>query len=204
VTALVLAGPAVAVAASDAVLYEVTENVRLDRGLRLSTSQLQGAVNQHPLLCPKEFVTRHRADQCTITVVGTSEIDLATGMGPVDGSFSVVVQDPNATDAPEIVVMAGRFAGTMDMRPALTGTAPLAYVTEASLTVDTSDAGKTGIQPFAATFRLPFSQRLDGRRERANGHRAAYYLSDDGKPFKVRANERSLGSPTVRIDVSFE
>jgi hypothetical protein len=202
--ALVVATPAVA-KGPDALLYEVTENVRMVNGVRVSTSQLSGAVKHHALLCPKEFATRtRRAETCTITVVGTSEVDINTGVGPVEGSFSVVVQDPNATDAPELVVMAGRFVGTMDMRPALTGTAPLAYVTNASFTVDTSDAGKTGTQAFAATFRLPFSPTVDGGVERARPGRDAYYLLDNGKIDKVNGKERSLGAPTVRVELDFE
>jgi hypothetical protein len=204
-TALVVATPATA-KGPDALLYEVTENVRLVNGVRVSTSQLSGAVKHHDLLCPKEWVTRVRrgVETCTITVVGTSEVDVTTGIGPVDGSFSVVVQDPNASDAPELVVMAGRFVGTMDMRPALTGAAPLAYVTGGTFTVDSSDAGTVGTQAFTATFRLPFAQNADGTTGRPGKAGAAYYLLDTGKPDKVNGNERSLGAPTVRVELNFQ
>jgi hypothetical protein len=31
----------------------------------------------------------------------------------------------------------------------------------------------------------------------------AYYLSDNGHPVRVKDNERSLGFPTVRLEIEF-
>jgi len=43
-----------------------------------------------------------------------------------------------------------------------------------------------------------------GKHGKAQRNRGAYYLGNDGIPFRVRRNEKSLGVPTVRIDLKFD
>lgn len=191
---------------AQATLYEVTENVTYgfvggQPAIRNSTSQLQGLVQFGTPLCPVPgLLTNLKAQTCTVTAVGTSVVSLASGTGTLTGTFSVVVNEPNsATDAPELVALSGTFVGTIDMRDALAGV-PRASINEARLYyAGSADPAGT----FDATFRLPFAKTTKGEFERAKPNRDAFYLGDQGEMVPVRPSERSLGSPTVRVDVTF-
>jgi hypothetical protein len=50
---------------------------------------------------------------------------------------------------------------------------------------------------------LPFELDENGRHRRPGRDNDAYYLSDHGKPMKVKERERSLGVPTVRLEIEF-
>lgn len=192
---------------AQATLYEVTENVTygLDENgvpVRNSTSQLQGAVQFGTPLCPDPgLLTNVKAQTCTVTAVGTSVVPLggpSVGLGGVSGSFTVVVQELNGSaDAPEVVALVGSFNGRIDMQDAFAGI-PRATITGATLSVGGALAGT-----FNATFRLPFAKTTKGEFERAKANREAFYLGDRGELVPVRSNERSLGSPAVRVDVLF-
>ena len=92
------------------------------------------------------MVSSLRASTCSVTADGLDNISLATGRGTVDGTFAVVVQDDNAADAPEFVVMNGAFHGDMDL-----SIRPLGKVSGNFV------PSTTGVAvPFCGTFRLPF------------------------------------------------
>ncbi len=111
----------------DATLYEVTENMSLDDlsmpTLRTATAALQGTAKLGSPLCPVDLVhllvglgLLTRADKpCSITAVGNDAIETATGSGSVDGTFAVVINLDNTTDAPEFVAMTGTFKGSMQV-----------------------------------------------------------------------------------------
>lgn len=213
-------GPAPALARGDdpdAVLYEVTEDMYLiARGgqsesyvsdVRLATdrqavAQLAGTAKLGTPLCPswvKQIVSG--ATQCTITAKGADDLSLSTGKGTIKGSFAVVVQGDNKVDAPEFVVMTGCFTGDADLSLAMAGLAPLGFITNGVATVDGYDGASF---KFSGTFRLPFAMDESGRaRWGSRYYSDAFYLGDDRRPMRVKHSERSLGWPTVRLDIEF-
>jgi hypothetical protein len=50
---------------------------------------------------------------------------------------------------------------------------------------------------------LPFSVDRVGRHHKPRKEIDAYYLSNSGHPRQVKDNERSLGFPTVRLEIDF-
>ena len=181
---------------ADATLYEVTENMRLigkvrDAGgsprSRRATSELTGIARRGTPLCPAGVPG---TGNCTINVTGKDDVDLATGMGSLGGSFTVVVQDTNTTDSPEVVVMKGKFVGFIDFRPALDPLRPMPYgLCNAVLVVD---GGRSF--PFTGVFRQPVDL----------GFGAVYFTGNSAAPFvAVNANEFAIGYPTVRFEIKF-
>jgi hypothetical protein len=163
---------------------------------------------------------------CTITAVGSDIIDPRTGSGVLkDGAFSVVVNLDNKTDAPEFVVMTGEFGGDLqvviDTSTTPPQALPLINLTNGKLTtktvlgvpVQSIDQLNEGWHlsldpkdfepvPFTGVFRLPFTVERHIWR-RAFSTREAFYLGDKGQLIKVQLDERSLGFPTVRVEIDF-
>jgi hypothetical protein len=196
----------------DAVLYEVTEDMYLRDttgnfvsspvagGSRTAVAQLSGWAKVGTPLCPSWVLSINpQLKQCTVNANGADNLSLATGKGTVSGKFAVVVQGDNSVDAPEFVIMSGCFNGNADLSKAFSGTAPLGYITTGTGTID---QGGAQFQ-FTATFRLPFSIDTVGKNHKARRSSNAYYLGDDGKPFPVKKNEKSIGFPTVRLELNF-
>ena len=205
--------PALAQPPYDAVLYEVTEDMYLKNaagqfvsspvagGRRIAVARLSGRAKLGTPLCPAwvQYVVPD-TKWCTVNASGADDLSLATGMGTLAGTFTVTVQDTNRTDAAEFVVMSGTFKGDADLSLAFTGT-PLGFIANGVGTVD----GATGTAfTFRATFRLPFAMDWTGKRGQVKRNRGAYYLGNDGQPFGVKYNEKSLGVATVRIDILFD
>jgi len=196
----------------DAVLYEVTEDMYLKDatgnfvtsvvpgGRRSAVAQLTGWAKVGTPLCPTWVLAINpELKQCTVNANGADNLSLATGLGTVDGVFAVVVQGDNSVDAPEFVIITGSFHGDADLCKAFDGTAPLGYIKNGVGSVD-----QTGAQfQFSATFRLPFSIDSVGRNHKARRSSNAYYMGDDGRPFPVKKNEKSIGFPTVRLEITF-
>ena len=58
--------------------------------------------------------------------------------------------------------------------------------------------------PFEGKFRLPFGIDLLGRAVRHRDSPAHFYLGDDGSTrIRIRPDERSVGFPTVRLELRF-
>jgi len=189
--------------AQQAVLYELTESAGVDvkGGVygRHAYAALQGWAKLGTPLCPSAvLVTNPNAQTCTVTATGIDNVSLATGWGPVQGTFAVTVQLDNPVDAPEFAVMTGTFRGDMDLSAAVAGVAPLGFIRNGTLTIDST--GQTA--SFTGTFRMPFRMSA-GKRIRPRDGGDAFYLGDDGKPFPVKMDERSQGWPTVRLDINF-
>jgi len=197
----------------DVVLYEVTEDMYLldadERPVtdlahavrRVAVAHLAGSAKLGTPLCPDEVLFAvPTAKECTINATGTDDLSLANGTGTLGGSFTVVVQGDNAVDAPEFVVMTGRFTGDVDLSPAFASIAPLGYITSGIVTIE--EWG--GQFAFRGTFRLPFSVTEGGGHGKPDRGRDAFYLGDDARPISVRQSERALGMPTVRIEIKFE
>ena len=217
--------------APDAVLYEVTEDaVFLDASgnptgdpnqiaRRIATAQLTGWAALGTPLCPSELLVVYpKAKRCAVNAIGQDDITIGvvsfdplvlSATGPVSGQFVVVVQGDNPTDGPEVAVGGGTFQGAGDLSPTLTGV-PLGFVSGGTgvvvFPVIPVPGGGYYTQEFSfsGTFRLPFSMASDGSHGRAWINRAAFYLKDNGKPLRVRENERSIGWATVRLEINFE
>ena len=221
---LLLFGPAPAVAwdlsqiwldlgslSADVVLYEVTEDMYLKDaagnfvmqpvagGRRTAVAQLSGWAKLGSPLCPAWVVmVAPTTKKCAVNAKGADDLSLATGKGTVKGEFSVVVQGDNLVDAEEFVIMTGKFSGDANLWPAFTGRAPLGYITDGVATIDGSGLTSN----FTGTFRLPVKLRT-GSSWADLLQLDAYYVSDLGVPVWVKANERSLGVPTVRLEIKF-
>ena len=203
--------------APDAVLYEVIEDMVLknDAGTvvmdpalatrRTAVAQLSGYANVGTPICPSAVLAVSRkATRCVVNATGMDDVSLLTGKGTLSGTFSVVVQGDNPTDGPEFVVMTGSFQGDIDLSLALVGQAPLGFIGQGTVGIDMNGDGTADVSvPFTGTFRLPFALTVDGRRHRPFRSQRAYYLDDSGRPFVVAPDERSLGWPTVRLEISF-
>jgi len=205
--------PALAYQASpDAALYEVTEDMYLKDttgafvksvlpgGRRMAVAQLSGWAKVGTPLCPSWVLyINPSAKRCTVNASGADDLSLSSGKGTLKGTFSVVVQGDNTVDADEFVIMTGCFAGDADLSLSFTGK-PLGFITNGVGTID----GYAGTAfAFKGTFRLPFVLDWTGKYGKVRKNHGAYYLGDDGFPFSVRMDEKSLGIPTVRIDIKF-
>jgi hypothetical protein len=192
---------------AEAVLYEVTENMYLidEQGnvvlpeqatRRQADASLFGWARVGNLLCPSALlVTNPRAETCSVTAEGIDDLSLKTGKGGVSGTFAIVLQDDNAIDAPEYVVMNGGFRGEMDL-----SIRPLGMIAGTF-----TPAGSTQAVRFCGTLRLPFAVNAKGKRELPKRNGPAYYLADDGKSLiPVDKAELSLGHATVRFELNFD
>jgi hypothetical protein len=191
-----LVGPA-PVRAADAVLYEVTEAVRLGKGgsFKSSKATLAGVAAPGTVLCPLWLTTKLQIDGCTISVTAIGKADDSSGFGPVSGTFDVLMQDVNSVDAPEIVIMRGSLSGTLDLSPAFVDKKPRGLITgefQGAGVAGTPMAGQQARGRFDGTFRIPF---------RSNGKPA--YLLDDESVVLVTPGEFILGSAMVRLELTF-
>jgi hypothetical protein len=186
--------------------------------IRHATSQLQGVAALGSTLCPMPKLVTVRGNECTVIATGIDDvqlvIDAASGrpiptVGTVHGTYAVVVQLDNATDSPEFPVQTGTFAGVISFEPPL----PLGFLKDGRVTID----GVAGSLPFQAVFRQPFTKSANAdvvtqrgvrgkkiSRTDPSARRApAYYLLDDGDLERVRPDERAVGWPTVRFEITF-
>jgi hypothetical protein len=183
--------------AADAVIYEVTESVRVGKGggFKSSKATLTGAVAAGTALCPTWLATQLNVPACTIIVRAVGKADDATGIGPASGDFDIAVQDANSVDGAEIVVMKGDISGTIDLSPAFQGQKPVGSITgkfNASGIKGSVMTSEKASGTFSGTFRIPF--RHEGK---------ASYLLDDGSIVKAQPEELSLGQAMVRLEVTF-
>jgi len=219
--------PSLGAEPANAVLHEVTENLKLKplaRNQRVATATLSGTVAAGTSICPDIVAAVYGKAFCVLTATATDRISLVTGRGPVTGRFDVHVQGDNDADGPELVVLSGTLVGTIDLSPALLGPdgkpesgdeVPLG-----SITGHWSGRGVPG-GPLAdiraggtltGTFRLPFQVslptplgcHLDGDLTDCTGTQVvALYLQDTGVPVPVAPEEHSLGVPTVKLEITF-
>ena len=166
---ILMVGPLPALAGQpDAVLYEVTEDMYLkdgagkpggqrrpgrppDRGSpafrlgegRYAALPLVRAVDQ------PQGQEVHRERHAALTTSAWT-----TGKGTLAGTYAVVVQGDNETDAPEFVILTGTFTG--DGGP-LTVAEPVRRRLGSSPTVSGRSTAARATFKFTGTFRLPFA-----------------------------------------------
>ena len=228
--------------AADATLYELTENMGLDNlsnpTVRTAMAALQGTALSGSALCPPALVgllaqlgliaPTSLAKPCTVTAIGTDQINLATGGGTLTGTFAVVVNADNQADGAELVVMEGDFAGNMQLLFDTTATppTPLPLIAIPCSGPDTCgtltprsilgvpleflgyyfpDLTAEMFPPsaFGGVFRLPFVLTHGNGKQKAKRNVDASYLTDNGTTVKVKKDELSLGMPTVRVEITF-
>lgn len=178
---------------------------------RVATSQLQGVAALGSLLCPNALlVTIAKLKECTVTATGTDDVQLAvdpnTGQvvptsGSVSGTYAVVVQLDNSVDSPELPLQTGTFSGTITFQAPL----PLAFLEDGRVTIDgVNDVNDDPVLfPFTGTFRLPFAMSANGHHVKPRRGQDAFYLRDNLKRQPVRPDERAVGWPAVRLDITF-
>jgi len=183
---LMLAALAGTAFAADAVLYELTENMKLN-GLRdgstarrLATSALSGTANPGTPLCPFPAGSK----PCSINAIGSDDIDIDTGLGTFKGTVTTVVQGDNGTDGPEFVILRGKFHGKMDFSPAMMNGQPYGAVTG----IMSLENGRTCT--FTGIFYLPFTMP---------GSSVPLYLP--GVP--IQDSEKLFGWPMVKFEIKF-
>jgi hypothetical protein len=154
-----VAGAPALASASDATLYELTENMKLVQrtvkhrapiARRVATSALMGVAAPGTPLCPSPDLQSGPAG-CSINVLGSDNVSLVTGLGILSGNFTTVVQGDNPVDGPEAVVLKGAFEGQMDFSPAILHQVPFGTV------VGKVRAEGSRRKPFTGVFRLPFA-----------------------------------------------
>ena len=194
-------------------LYEITETVKFT-GSGVTTTRdavavLLGSAKVGTPLCPGGIplppplppLVDPATQRCTITAIGTDVVPLATGIGPVSGTFSVVVNAPgnSSVHIPDLPILTGTFTGTNDLSLAVLHGVPLGFI-RGVFTFD-----QTGqVVPFSGTFRMPFAFDANGQaKEAEDGERDVFYLGDDGRLIEVRGNERVLGLSPVRLELRF-
>jgi hypothetical protein len=209
-----------ATGATGVTLYEISERVTFDQAqgviLRNATSPLQGFAALGTPLCPSAFlISVPRIKSCTVIATGTDSVDTLTGIGPVSGTFDVVINAPgnSSVHVPDLPVINGTFTGTVDLSLAVLHHVPLGSIAGTFTITRTADltTGMLGnlsepiVLPFNGTFRMPFKLGAPGRFERSERDHAAFYLGDDiHTMIPVKAFERSTGFPDVRLEVRFE
>ena len=203
-------------------LYEISERVTFDpdpssAGVirRNATSPLQGFAEVGTPLCPSELlISGPRMKSCTVIATGADSVSTVTGMGPVSGTFDVVINAPgnSSVHVPDLPVISGTFSGNVDLSLAVLYHVPLGCI-EGNFTITQMADPATGmlgslpqpvVLPFTGTFRMPFAIDTHARRARSDRQRAAFYLADDRETLSlVRPTELSVGFPTVRLEVTF-
>jgi hypothetical protein len=233
--------------AADATLYELSEEMMVDNdGYRRATSSFQGTAALGTPLCPQILATLLASGanpvhvtSCTVTGVGSDKVDVATdpygrplrptfGSGRLWGTFAIVVNADNMVDAPEYVVMTGKFGGDMLLtapaefkgKKQTAGPATQRIVMANGLFTPDNILGwkpeqlaaamqapveALGIASakFSGVFRLPFSVSRGQKDKPRRDGGDAYYLGDTDQLIKVHKDEKALGYPTVRIEVNF-
>jgi hypothetical protein len=233
VTLLLWSGAAWALT-PNAQVYELTEQASLTAagalGSEVSVSSMLGFVQSGTALCPSQFAGqarrarrgRYRGDirdlgpVCTVAITGNNTVDLATGLGSINGTFAVLGPDPinpNAVDAPEVPLMTGTFSGSMDFSPAVRAGAPYGTVTG----VLTSGASVS--VPFRGVFVMPFDAACswsgsDDRDDRGTSYVTDCYLTYalSGTPpvvtvtgmVPVTPAQKAIDFPTARFDIYFQ
>jgi hypothetical protein len=205
VAILSLVGAVSTVRAAEVMLYEISEAVKLDSSkggkFKGNAGTLFGWAEAGTALCPQFVVdaldkTTVAKKVCGLSIDATGKADDVTGIGPISGTLSVLVQDKNMVDAPEITVITGRISGTINMSPAFREGRPLGTITgkyEVDGAYNSIAKGYKASGTFSGTFRLPFV---------TEGVSRPQYMMDDGQTVTIDASEYVLRYPAVRLEVT--
>jgi hypothetical protein len=203
-------------------LYEISERVTFDPDpsspgviRRNAISPLQGFAEVGTPLCPSELlISVPRIRSCTVIATGTDSVSTVSGVGPVSGTFDVVINAPgnSSVHVPDLPVISGTFSGQVDLSLAVLHHVPLGSIAGSFTITQTADpaTGMLGplpqpvVLPFKGTFRMPFAIDTHARHVKSERKHAAFYLADDLRTLSlVRPTELSVGFPTVRLEVTF-
>ena len=108
--------------------------------------------------------------------------------------------------------ISGTFSGDVDLSLAVLNHVPLGSIAGSFTITQMADpaTGMLGplpqsvVLPFRGTFRMPFAVDTHGRAVRRERKSAAFYLADDLRTLiLLRSTERSIGFPTVRLELTF-
>ena len=174
-------------------LYEVQEATDLkgarpeDQVLRLANAALVGTASGG--LCTAG------QDPCAFDTLAKSRIPLHIGVGPLSGDFQVLFDtmlNPGHLLSDLVLVAKGSVQGTLDLRPLLTRTAPMALM-KGRWKSKALDARGT----FSGTFLVPFP---DPTKQCATGFA---YLDPSTGLQCLNANEMSLGRPVTKLIATF-
>jgi hypothetical protein len=206
--------PALA-AEQNAVLYEVTETMKLKKkkgnAKREARASLAGTISKGTSLCPAALAEALRVEGCSVVVNARDSIDLTTGKGPVTGKIWVTAQDNNPVDAAEVVIATGHIWGRIDLSPAVLSGVP-AGTLKGRWRVTGDDAGPLAGLRLEGTvngvFLLPFVHGVpEGCLDDGNPSDCVYVSKPSywvkGAPVELGYHEYSLGVPTVRLDATF-
>jgi hypothetical protein len=195
-------------AGQNAVLYEVTEQMKVKRNdtVRAATASLMGSISRGTALCPDWLVAALRVGGCSISATASDTINLATGQGPVSGTFSILIPGDNPMDGPELAIAEGTLRGTIDLSPAVVGwngvTVPLGTITAVWTARGSRGGLLEGLRTegtVTGTFRLPFADPWLGAAYMLN----PYAYPAEGAAVAITTNELSLGVPAVRLELGF-
>lgn len=208
--------------APDVTLYEISERVTFDPDpqnpgiiLRTATSPLLGFAVVGTPLCPPDLqIVVPRLNRCAVIADGTSRVSVVTGLGRVSGTFDVVINAPgnDPVHIPDLPVLSGTFEGSVNLSSAVVHRVPLGSVTGNFAITHVADPNTGQLValptpltlPFTGTFRLPFGLDLVGRTVRHRDSLAHFYLEDDVRThIRIKSDERSIGFPTVRLELNF-
>lgn len=212
--AVALVGVPGLAAAQNAVLYEVTETMKIKGSpkpaTRNATATLMGAVQAGTSICPAELASALGIPTCGLVALATDSLSLLTGKGPVNGRFSVVIQGDNPVDGPELTIFRGNLRGTIDLSLALNGIAPMGHLQgewwgrgERGSPLEGLRVGGT----LAGTFRLPYIATVPANclqtRTACAWVSKPSYVTDLGLLEDLVPSEYSLGVPVVRLELTF-
>jgi hypothetical protein len=195
-------------AGQNAVLYEVTEQMKVKRKdtVRAATASLMGSISAGTSLCPDWLLAAMKVGGCSIAVTASDTINLASGQGPVSGTFSVLIPGDNPVDGPELVIAEGTLRGMIDLSPAVVGwngvRVPLGTITGEWSARGSRGGPLEGLRTegtLTGTFRLPFADPWLGAAYMLN----PYAYPAEGAAMGITKDELSLGVPTVRLELGF-
>lgn len=212
--------PALPARAQNGVLYELTESQKImNRKVtkRTDSSALAGWVKPGTPICPADVAQKLGLTRgCYVNVKAINRLNLTSGVGPVSGTFDVLVQDHNAVDAPEIVALSGTLDGQMDLSQAVQNVAPIGTV---SGTWDARAARGGPMESvgrvrgtFTGVFRLPLIVPSPAGCVTADGDTSTcdqdsldpVYQGASGGFVKVKATEYALGIPAVKLELTLK
>ena len=176
-------------------VYEVQEATDLrggkaeDRVLRLANAALVGTASGG--LCTAG------QDPCAFDTLAKSEVPFQIGVGPITGGFQVMfdtMTNPGHLLSDLVLVAKGSVTGTLDLRPLLNGTAPMALM---SGRWSSRALGVRGT--FTGTFLVPFPDPTPTK-QCATGFA---YLDPLAGQQCLDATEMSLGRPVTKVIATF-
>jgi hypothetical protein len=173
-------------------LFEVQEATDLkgkpqDPVLRLANAALVGTASGG--------VCTAGQDPCAFDTLAKSRVPLQIGVGPLTGDFQVMfdtMMNPGHLLSDLVLVAEGSVTGTLDLRPLLTGTAPMALMS-GRWKRKTLDSRGT----FSGTFLVPFP---DSTKQCVTGFA---YLDPAAGPQCLEVTEMSLGRPVTKVVATF-